>query len=302
MADGWRGNVKMSPFKVGLLSAITAQVLWGLFPIYWKWLEHVSPLEVLSHRNLWCALFLLVVVLLSSERRKTVAGVLTNRCEVCMHLLAACLIASNWLVYIWAVVNDHIVEASLGYFLSPLVSVALGYLVFSERLDFRQWCAIALAITGVLVMVVANGEVPWIGLSLGATFGLYGMIRKKASTGPINGLSIETLLLVPATLVAFLWIAHSGNLYYRNPLGGSELLLMLGGLVTAIPLILYAQGARAMPLSLSGLLVYLTPSIQFLIGWLYYREPIALASWVGFICIWIALFVYSLSFRNQKNI
>ena len=139
-------------------------------------------------------------------------------------------------------------------------------------------------------------------MSLGATFGLYGMIRKKASTGPINGLSIETLLLVPATLVAFLWIAHSGNLYYRNPLGGSELLLMLGGLVTAIPLILYAQGARAMPLSLSGLLVYLTPSIQFLIGWLYYREPIALASWVGFICIWIALFVYSLSIRNQQNI
>lgn len=275
--------------------------MWGLFPIYWKWLDHVSPLEVLSHRNIWCAFFLLIVVLLSGERRRIVLTVLGDRREILMHLLAACLIASNWLLYIWAVVNDHIVDASLGYFLSPLVSVALGYLVFSERLDFRQWCAIALAVIGVLVMVVASGNVPWVGLSLGTSFGLYGMIRKKASTGPINGLSIETLLLVPATLLVFLWIAQSGSLYYRNPLGGSELLLMLGGLVTAIPLILYAQGARAMPLSLSGLLVYLTPTIQFLIGWLYYREPIGTASWVGFGCIWAALLVYSLSIRNQRT-
>ena len=162
-------------------------------------------------------------------------------------------------------------------------------------------CAIALAVAGVLVMIVVNGNVPWIGLSLGTTFGLYGMIRKKASTGPINGLSVETLLLVPATLGVFLWIAHSGNLYYRDPLGGSELLLMLGGLVTAVPLILYAQGARAMPLSLSGLLVYLTPTIQFLVGWLYYHEPIGFASWVGFICIWMALLVYSLSIRSQRT-
>ena len=275
--------------------------MWGLFPFYWKWLDHVSPLEVLSQRNMWCAFFLLIIVLLSRERRRIVFTVLRNRREIAMHLLAGCLIASNWLLYIWAVVNDHIVDASLGYFLSPLVSVALGYLVFSERLDVRQWCAIALAVAGVLVMIVANGNVPWIGLSLGTTFGLYGMIRKKASTGPINGLSVETLLLVPATLVVFLWIAHSGNLYYRDPLGGSELLLMLGGLVTAVPLILYAQGARAMPLSLSGLLVYLTPTIQFLIGWLYYHEPIGFASWVGFICIWMALLVYSLSIRSQRT-
>ena len=289
----------MSAFRTGVLSAVVAQVIWGLFPVYWKWLEHAPPLEVMSHRNIWCALFLLVVVLLSSERRNVVAGVLTNRREIFTHLLSACLIASNWLIYIWAVVNDHIVDASLGYFLSPLVSVALGYLVFSERLDVRQWWAIALAAAGVLVMVVAHGDVPWIGLSLGISFGLYGMIRKKASTGPINGLSVETLLLVPATLVAFAWIAHSGELYYSNPLNGTELLLMLGGLVTAIPLILYAQGARSMPLSLSGLLVYLTPGIQFLIGWLYYREPIGFASWIGFICIWIALFLYSLSIRSQ---
>jgi len=252
----------MSSFKVGVISAVVAQVLWGLFPIYWKWLAHVPPLEVLSHRNLWCAVFLLMVVLLSSSRRTIVASAITS------------LIASNWLVYIWAVVNDHVVDASLGYFLSPLVSVALGYLVFSERLDVRQWCAIALAITGVLIMVFASGVVPWIGLSLATTFGLYGMIRKKAPTGPINGLFIETLLLAPFMLGVFIWISQTDGLYYSNPFGGSEVLLVLGGLVTGI---------------------------QFLIGWLYYREPIAIASWVGFICIWTALVIYSFSVSRQQQ-
>ena len=291
----------MANFKTGVLSAVVAQVLWGLFPVYWKWLSHVTPLEVLSHRNLWCAFFLLIVVLLSAERRRVAAAILGNRFEILRHLFSAGLIAANWLVYIWAVVNNYVVDASLGYFLSPLVSVALGYFVFAERLDTRQWCAIALAVAGVMTMVVASGEIPWIGLSLATTFGLYGMVRKKAPTGPINGLFIETLLLVPATLFAFWWISRTHGLYYSNPTDGTELLLMLGGLITAVPLILYAQGARSLPLSLSGLLVYLTPSIQFLIGWLYYRESIQPATWVGFFCIWTALLVYTASVR-QKSI
>ncbi len=278
-----------------------AQILWGLFPVYWKWLAHVSSLEVLSHRNLWCAVFLMCVVLFSIERRKVAVAVLSNLSEVLRHLLSATLIASNWMVYIWAVVNDHVVDASLGYFLSPLVSVALGRTVFKEHIDVRQWFAIGLAIVGVLVMVIASGSVPWIGISLATTFGLYGMIRKKAPTGPINGLFIETLLLVPATLMLMLWLKHSSGLYYSNPLGQSEILMVLGGIVTAIPLILYAQGARNLPLSLSGVLVFLTPSIQFLIGWLYYREPVGLSSWAGFTCIWTALFIYSFSVRQQHK-
>ena len=289
----------MSNFKIGVISAVTAQILWGLFPVYWKWLSHVTPLEVLSHRNFWCAVFLFVVVVVSAERRGITVSVLTNRSEILRHLFSAGLIAANWLVYIWAVVNNHVVDASLGYFLSPLVSVALGYFVFAEKLDKRQWCAIVLAIIGVVIMVVARGEMPWIGLSLATTFGLYGMVRKKAPTGPINGLFIETLLLVPASLIALWWIDRTHGLYFSNIAGGTEFLLMLGGLITAVPLILYAQGARALPLSLSGLLVYLTPSIQFLIGWLYYRESIPVATWVGFFCIWIALFVYTASVRRK---
>lgn len=291
----------MSPFKIGVISAVVAQVLWGLFPVYWKWLAHINSLEVFSHRNIWCAAFLLFVVLFSAQRRSTVAGVLRSRYEIIRHFVSGSLVSSNWLVYIWAVANDRVVDASLGYFLSPLVSVALGYIVFREQLDKRQWFAIALAIAGVLIMVFSSGAVPWIGLSLATTFGLYGMIRKKAPTGPINGLFIESMLLVPLTLLLLLWINETSGLSYSNPLGQSELLLVLGGLVTAVPLILYAQGARNMPLSLSGLLVYLTPSIQFLIGWLYYREPIEPAAWAGFFCIWVALVVYSLSIRKQHQ-
>ncbi len=291
----------MSHFKIGVASAVTAQVLWGLFPIYWKWLAHVSPIEVLSHRNLWCAVFLCILVVASAKRRQIVAGVLSNRAELIRHFISACLIASNWLVYIWAVVNGHVVDASLGYFLSPLVSVALGYFVFAERPDIRQWCAVALAVVGVVGMIIASGVIPWIGLSLATTFGLYGMIRKKSPTGPINGLCVETLLLVPITLAVFYWLYRTDALYYSNPLASSEVLLLLGGLVTAVPLVLYAQGAKALPLSLSGLLVFITPSIQFLIGWLLYKEPISTANWIGFSCIWTALAIYSLSINQQRK-
>lgn len=291
----------MSGFRIGVLSAIVAQVMWGLFPIYWKLLAAVQPLEVLSHRNIWCAVFLGVLVVLSAERRKVIAGVLCKRSEILRHMFASSLIAGNWLVYIWAVVNDHVIDASLGYFLSPLVSVMLGYVFFAERPDRQQWFAVVLAASGVIIMIVVSGVIPWIGLTLAATFGFYGLLRKKASTGPINGLFLETLLLVPPTVVVLLWLAANNSLSYTHPLGSSEILMALGGFVTAVPLVLYAQGARALPLSLSGLLVYITPTIQFLVGWLFYNESISLASWFGFGCIWLALLIYSIGVARMQE-
>ncbi len=290
----------MTTFGVGVVSAVAAQIMWGLFPIYWKLLADVAPLEVLSHRNIWCAVVLFVLILAGEERRAVVRSVLVRPAELLRHLFSSLLIAANWLVYIWAVVNDHVIDASLGYFLSPLVSLMLGYVVFGERPNYRQWCAVAVAVIGVLVMIVASGVVPWIGLSLATTFGIYGMTRKKASTGPVNGLFVESLLLVPLSLGVLWVISKSGSLAYTHPFGANELLLALGGLVTAIPLVLYAQGARALPLSLSGLLVFITPSIQFLIGWIVYKEPIALSSWVGFICIWSALLIYSAAHSSRQ--
>lgn len=288
----------MSRFTIGVASAVAAQFMWGLFPLYWKLLAHVPPLEVLSHRNIWCAVCLSVLVLCSESRRQIVARVLVSRAELARHFFSSCLIAANWLVYIWAVVNGHVIDASLGYSLSPLVSVALGYLVFGERPVYRQWLALLLAVAGVLVMIIASGVVPWIGLSLATTFGLYGMTRKQASTGPVNGLFLETLLLVPASLAAIWWLSLSGAVVFSQPFSVTEIWLVLGGLVTAVPLVLYAQGARSLPLSVSGLLVFITPTIQFLVGWLIYRESIAPATWAGFVCIWTALVIYGLTLRG----
>lgn len=291
----------MNNFYTGVASAVVAQVLWGLFPIYWKFLDHVHSLEVLSQRNIWCAVFLGLLIVAVKERRAVVWQVVRNKSELLWHLFSSALIALNWLVYIWAVNNDHVIDASLGYFLSPLVSVVLGYVVFSERLSVVQWSAVVLAAMGVVVLTVASGVFPWIGLTLAATFGIYGMARKKASTGPINGLFVETFLLVPPTLLALAWLSTQGSLTYDNPFHRAELLLALGGLITAIPLVLYAQGARALPLNLSGLLVFITPTIQFLIGWLMYQEPITLASWIGFACIWTALIVYCVVIVHQPQ-
>jgi len=291
----------MTNFHKGVLSAVVAQILWGLFPVYWKWLNHVDSLEILTHRTVWCAVFLSVLVILTAERRAIVSRVFRSRIDIGHHLLSSSLIAINWLVYIWAVNNNHVIDASLGYFLSPLVSVILGYLVFSERLTTVQWSAVVLAASGVGILTIASGVVPWIGLVLAFTFGTYGMARKKASTGPINGLFIETLLLVPLSLLLMYWLFQNGNLTYQNPSNQTELLLVLAGLVTAIPLVLYAQGARSLPLSFSGLLVFITPSIQFLIGWLIYKETILAASWLGFSCIWLALVLYSFAIAKKEN-
>jgi len=230
----------MTTFRLGVLSAVVAQVLWGLFPIYWKLLDRVNALEVLSHRNFWCAVFLGTLVLISAKRRKLVGRVLPNAKELSQHLFSASLIAANWLVYIWAVQNDHVIDASLGYFLSPLVSVMLGFLVFSEKLNIKQWSAVAFSALGVLIMPIATGVVPWIGLTLAVSFGLYGMVRKQATTGPINGLFIETLLLVPASLLCLYYLSHSAPLSFDSSWGSTELWLILSGLVTAIPLVYHS--------------------------------------------------------------
>ncbi|MFT6301984.1 MAG: chloramphenicol-sensitive protein RarD [Granulosicoccus sp.] len=289
----------MTSFHKGVLSAVIAQILWGLFPIYWKWLDHVNSIEILSHRTLWCAVFLSLLVVLTGKRRAIVGRVLSSKIEIARHFISSSLIAANWLVYIWAVNNNHVIDASLGYFLSPLVSVVLGFFIFSERLNVLQWSAVILAAMGVVIMTVVSGVFPWIGLALASSFGVYGMARKKASTGPINGLFVETLLLVPVSLLAMMWLFDNGDLTYKFSWNQTDLLLVLGGLVTAIPLVLYAQGARSLPLSFSGLLVFITPSIQFLIGWLYFKEPILLASWFGFACIWLALILYSFALAKK---
>ncbi len=290
----------MSDSRHGLLSALFAVVFWGLFPVYWKWLEHVDSLEVAMHRNVWCVVVLLCVVLVSARRRTSVLSGLGSVRSVCLHGLAGALIGFNWGVYIWAVGNDRVVEASLGYFLAPLFSVALGAIVLGERMGRVQRVAVALAALGVLVIAFGARSPPWIGLALGVSFGFYGLLRKRAATGPVSGLFIETLILVPISLTWLIWQFHSGGQAFAAGDTPTNWLLVGGGLVTALPLLAYGVGARTLPLGLLGILFYITPSLQFLLGWLLYDEPISNAHWAGFSAIWVGLVLYSAAAHQSR--
>lgn len=286
---------RMTVDRTGLLAASVAVVLWGVFPVYWKWLAHVDAVEVLMHRNVWCVVSLLGVVLVSLRRRSAVWTALRSGRQLALHALAGSLVGFNWGLYIWSVANDRVVEASLGYFIAPLCSVALGALVLGERLDRAQRFAVLLAALGVLTIGVGGRTVPWIGLGLGLSFASYGLLRKRAPTGPVAGLFLETLTLVPVSLAWLLHLAVRDLQHFGTGSLGTDALLVGGGLVTAVPLLLYGIGARGLPLSVLGLLFYITPSLQFLIGWLVYAEPISGAHWLGFGAIWLGLAVYSVA-------
>ncbi|NVK29433.1 MAG: EamA family transporter RarD [Gammaproteobacteria bacterium] len=291
----------MNSFRIGITSAVAAQLLWGLFPLYWKQVSHVPSLEVLSHRNLWCLVFLAAVVMISTNRRSTVSEALGSPRQWLIHGVAGVLIAINWGVYIYAVSVDRVVDASFGYFMSPLISVALGAIFYRERLSAWRMTAVAMAVAAVLILVLMAGVFPVIGLSLGFSFAIYGSLRKAASTGPISGLFVESLIIAPIALLylAKLWQGDTlvlGQLDMRT-----DLLLVLGGVVTAVPLMLFGNGARRLPLSLSGMLVYITPVMQFLIGWRVYNEVIEPLTWLAFGLIWCALVLYTVDTQRQST-
>ncbi|MEA3290827.1 MAG: EamA family transporter RarD [Pseudomonadota bacterium] len=285
----------------GYLLALGAYVGWGLFPLYWKQLAHVAPEEVLVHRLLWSLPFVAIVILLS-RNWPLVVNVLRKKRQVGFLTLSAILISINWGVYIWAVANNQVVGASMGYFLTPLLHVLLGLLVFDERLNRGQWLAVALAFAGVTWQIVRLGELPWVGLTVGFSFALYGMLRKKVAADSATGLFIETLLLFPFGLGLVFWWHRQGTGSFLHIDTSTDLLLILGGAVTAIPLLLFAAGARRLPLATMGLLFYLTPTMQFLIGVLVYDEPLERARLYGFALIWAGLLVYTFSLRQRPGL
>jgi chloramphenicol-sensitive protein RarD len=270
----------------------TAYTLWGFFPIYWKALAGLSPIQLLCHRIVW-AFVLLVLVTRSQDWQALVRAVQVPR-VVAVYTVAALAIAINWLIFVWAVGVEQIVQISLGYFINPLLSVVLGLIVLRERLRPLQWLSVVLAAAGVVYLTFAVGHLPWIALSLAVTFGAYGLMKKIAPLGPVHGLTLETgILFVPAAgfLIAeelagrgaFL---HAGSL--RN-------LLMVGaGPVTTLPLLLFAAGIRHIPLSLVGMLQYITPTMQILFGVFLYNEPFTRVQIVGFGLVWSALAIFAL--------
>jgi len=277
----------------GILYAASAYVLWGLFPLYFRHLATVPASEVLVHRIVWSLLFVLALLtarrhwgwLVPALRQPKVLGAFT---------VSALLLSCNWLTYIWAVSHGHVIDASLGYFITPLVNVLLGYTVLHERPRRMQWAALALATLGVLWLTVLTGQLPWIALVLAASFGLYGLMRKIAPLGALEGLTLETLLLAPPALAALVLWWGDGPQNFPTAELSTNLLLIGVGPLTAVPLLLFAAGARRISMTTLGLLQYIGPSIQFALGVWLFGEPFGGARLGGFLLIWSALLVYSL--------
>jgi chloramphenicol-sensitive protein RarD len=280
----------LSPAGTGVVLGVTAYVLWGLLPLYLHLLQHVPAGQILAHRILWSVLMLVAVALLFGRVRTILASV--TRRTLLMLTASALLIAINWLVYIWSVQNAHVLDASLGYFINPLVNVALGVAVLGERVRRIQGVAIALAAAGVLVMAVSNGSSIWISLVLALSFGLYGLIRKIVAIDALGGLLIETVMLAPFAL-GLLLVAHGGGEGAFGREMATDLLLVLAGAVTAAPLLLFAGAARRMPYAALGLLQYIAPTLQFLLAVFVFGEHLRPHDLAAFTLIWVGLAVYA---------
>jgi chloramphenicol-sensitive protein RarD len=279
--------------RTGIIYAALAFLCWGLFPIYFHALHEVPPLQILAHRVLWSLLFM-ALVLTARGQWKWLPAVLRRPRVVASFMASAILLSGNWLIYIWAVNNGHVIDASLGYFINPLFNIMLGYLLLKERLRAGQWGAIALAAAGVLWLTWQAGTLPWIALLLAASFGLYGLMRKTAALGALEGLAFETLLLFPFALGYVIWLSLAGdNVFFNSAADSTRALLVAAGPITAIPLLLFASGARRIPLSVLGLLQYIGPTIQFLLGVWLFHEAFSGERMVGFLMIWGALALYA---------
>jgi chloramphenicol-sensitive protein RarD len=278
--------------RTGVLSAALAFLMWGLFPLYFHAIKEVAPMEILAHRVLWSLGFLLIVL---AVRRQWKWLKLVREPRLLFSFVASSLLLSvNWLMYIWSVNNGHVVDASLGYFINPLVNIMFGYLLLKERLRRAQWGAIALAALGVAWLTWQAGTAPWIALGLAATFGGYGLLRKTAALGALEGLSLETMILFPLAAGYVGWLALQGeSAFVSTPFDLTRWLLVAAGPITAIPLLLFAAGARQIPLSVLGLLQYLGPTIQFLLGVWLFHEAVTAERLVGFVLIWAALALYA---------
>ena len=275
--------------RKGILSAFASYVAWGVMPLYWKALAGVPAAEILSHRVIWALAF--NVILLSVLRRWSwVRSVIKDGKLLLLLAASSALLSINWLVYIWAVNSGHVVETSLGYFINPLVNVALGVIFFKERLRTGQWLAIASAAAGVIFLTVQNGSLPWIALTLAASFGAYGALRKVARLDSLEGLTMETALIAPFAAAFLLFTGVSGT---STSVTQSALLLGAGA-VTAIPLLLFSVGVRSIPMTTLGLLQYIAPTLQFIIGALIYHEPFDATRAIGFGAVWLALAVYTI--------
>jgi len=300
-----RGRSQPQPHPgagAGVVYATLAFAWWGLFPLYFRIVGTVPVVQILAHRIVW-SLVLLLGLLAARRQWSWLRQVLQEPRVLAAFTASALLLSVNWLTNLWAVGNGHVIDASLGYFINPLVSVLLGYTVLHERPRRAQWIALSLAGLGVVWLTIAAGRPPWIALVLALSFGAYGLMRKVAVLGPLEGLALETILLAPLAGMALGYWAWQGSGSFPAPDLTTNLWLIGFGPITAVPLLLFAAGARRLPLATLGLLQYIGPTLQFLIGVWVFHEPFTVVRLVGFGCIWLALLLYSVDgWRASRRI
>ena len=278
---------KRSEYSLGLLFGICAYVFWGLFPLYWPLLKPANPLEIVSHRAVWTLVFCVIVLSLLRQLKSTFV-VMKNPKKMAGLFATTILISINWLTYIWATNNGHVVEAALGYYINPLIIIAFGVLLLREKMRPMQWVAVGIAAIGVTILTIDYGRLPWVAISLALSWGTYGLIKKKLDLGALEGLTIETLIsLLPYSFYLF-YIGSQGTGQFGHGIV-LTVLLICAGAMTAIPLLLFNGSTTRLPYSTIGLLQYITPTISFSIGVWINHEEMPTSRWIGFIVIWIAL-------------
>ncbi|MBB1486926.1 EamA family transporter RarD [Oceanospirillum sediminis] len=293
-------NTSEQDIRTGIWYALAAYGLWGLAPVYFKWLDGVAATEILIHRVIW-SVAVLVVLLAVMGSWSAIRTVFRQPKVLAGLTLSAAIISINWLTFIWAVGQGRILESSLGYFMNPLVSIFLGMIFLSERLRPWQWLAIFLAGAGVAWQLILHGSLPWVALVLAFSFGFYGLLRKQIPVDAISGLFIETVIMFPAAIIWLLWLLDSQQLSFGHTDLETDLLLMAAGLVTSIPLLFFAGAARRLSLTLVGFIQYMAPSITFLLAVLVYGEDLGEGKLATFVLIWLALLVFTMEGAIQKR-
>lgn len=296
----------LSENRKGMLFAFSAYGIWGFFPLYWKMLEHVNSLEILLNRIIWSFIFTFLFILIIGQKDAIIADIrsLWQEKKVFFSLLLASFVIScNWYLYIWAVTHDHVVETSLGYYINPLITVLFGMIFFKEKLSKAQLFAVFIAFLGVAIMAFQYGKIPWVALLIALSFAIYGALKKKIQLDATRGLAIETFFILPFALIYYIYLMSTDKGAFLTVNWKTNILLILGGVVTAYPLILFAKGARILPQSILGFIQYISPTIILIIGVVLYREPFTSIELISFSIIWIAIILFSLStfFESKKK-
>ncbi|MEB6059934.1 EamA family transporter RarD [Staphylococcus pseudoxylosus] len=293
-------------FKKGIIFAFGAYFLWGILPIYWGLIDDIGAFEILAFRIVLSMIFMLFIVILTKNTapfKRDIQRLFTNPIQLIAIIAAGYVITINWGTFIWAVTNGHVLQSSLGYYINPLVSILLALIFLKERFNKLEWIAIGLAVVGVLYMTLKIGVFPGISLLLAGSFGIYGLIKKLVPIDAISSITIECIVTAPAGFIYLWYIWHQGGLTFG--MNVSSFWLLFSGAVTAVPLILFSAGARRIPLSLTGFIQYIGPTLMFLIGIFLFKEPFDLDQLITFIFIWVGIIIYSISqyvkIKNDKN-